>query len=177
MSLVSDLSVDVNSACYRLTAGAVSSDLTPPNTPASKIGNNTCPDVNPGSSNTTANGFFTLENTVLGANNFSTYDKDLVTPWPLLVTSWIGTGVKRPGGGGGWADTRLLCIPRNHTISEGSRNVGVTGAGLGAPTTTSGSGTTPNPAETKKPNAGNKALGIDVSILSLVAVVSFGVLV
>lgn len=174
LSHITSLSLDLTSACHKLTTGGASSGLTVPNITASEIISSSCPVVNPGNSNATSNAFFSLMDSVKGNNNFSLYDKELVTPFPLLVTGWSSKGSKSSGG---WADTRLLCIPRNQTISEGSRNVGVTGAGLGTATTSAtGSGTTLSPTETKKPSAGNKALSVDVSMLSLVAVVGFGVL-
>ncbi|KUJ06476.1 uncharacterized protein LY89DRAFT_769357 [Mollisia scopiformis] len=161
LSQISSLSQDSTSTCKGLIAGGGSSGLTVPNVTAAES-QTSCPIIDPGNSNATSGAFFTLGDIVQGKDNFETYDTDLETPLPLLVTAWLFDRNAGTSGGGAWADTRLMCIPRNQTISKGSRDVGGTAAASGG---TSGTG---------KPSMGARESVVNLGLLAFVVLAGIG---
>ncbi|CZR52856.1 uncharacterized protein PAC_02733 [Phialocephala subalpina] len=170
LSTISALGISLTSACNGLFYGGSSSGLTV-NSSAPSV--SPCNYTNPGNSNATNRAFFSWIESEKGKDNFTIYDRDLETPWVLLVSAWGSKGHGALLGQAGWADTRLLCIPRNQTISEGSRNTFVE---LGSGTSTStASGTGASPSSTK-PSAGVMGKRVNVGVLALVLVVGMGLM-
>ncbi|KAF8850976.1 hypothetical protein BDZ45DRAFT_696273 [Acephala macrosclerotiorum] len=81
--------------------------------------------------------------------NYTVYDTALRIPTPMIVTTWAKTG------NSGWADTKVMCVPANQTITAGSRDVDDSGASASVTSSTSTSTVTSSPATTSKTSEGD----------------------
>lgn len=91
----------------------------------------------------------------------------------LLVSAWASEGHSSTAG---WADTRLLCVPRNQTITEGSRDTFVE-LGSGTSTSTaSGTGTAASHSPTK-PSAGVLGKRVEVGVLAFMVMAGMGLMI
>jgi hypothetical protein len=128
-SLLSAVSLNSTSKCDpHLITEYIGSQFLPNN--FTGYPDSACPTVNVGDSNATIGhrAFFSwgdIEET--GPDNYTIYDKTVTSHVPVFVATWLkdvsnGTSSVSSSGGGGWADTQIMCIPANDT-QPGSRNL------------------------------------------------------
>ena len=122
--------------------------------------------------------FFGWSNSDVAPGNFTYYDRAIRTPTPIIVATWLkpengsgnAIGVSSSGNSGGWADTRLLCVPGNKA-EPGSRSVetadqAASSASSSGNPTGIGTGTA---AMTSKPSAAGRVEGLSSGMALVVA--------
>ncbi|CZR52858.1 uncharacterized protein PAC_02735 [Phialocephala subalpina] len=129
-----------------------------------------CTTVDVNTANSTA--IFQDSWTSFGAEegNYTAYDTALRVPTPMIVTTWAKSG------NSGWADTKIMCVPANQTITAGSRDVDAASAsasGISTSTPSSTSTSSSSSATTSKTSGAVSTFGAGAHF-ALAVVLVFG---
>lgn len=100
--------------------------------------------------------------------NYLAYDAALVIPAPMIVTTW-----SKPGNTLDWADTKVVCVPGNQTVSNGSRSVSSVTFTLPTETGTSVTSTTSSSATPGQSSGAGRSFNAG-TYFTFIATIVFG---